>query len=574
MDTAAVAIAMTAGVVGLFAGTARAATPSGTVASTWHATSTKSVRASADQPAGSLQLTVRATHAMKATSTEQLDLTLSGGQFVGGKITVVTAPRSNAATVSGTISPTRATDIKVSSTSTDVDLKETEKIDISTVLIDATGLAVGTIITARIGVITGETGTGIGVPTGNAAKVEIATVQSNGKVTAANVTALTSWGSNESAGNLTVSLTNNTGALLSTTVLTITLQAVTDTAPTRSVVWSRTPRVTATSATARSAIPSANVLTLHVTEASGRTAAVTLTTVRYKTTTAWGRITISPTWKTAKGAEVGAVTPGTNADVPDSGYWEVAANGAVFPFGSAKFHGAIAAKQLSSRVVGMAEDKATGGYWLATSDGAVFSFDAPFHGSMAGKHLAAPVVGISAMPTGGGYWLVASDGEIFTFGNAGFYGSAFGNHLDSPVTGMSVTSDGGGYTLAARTGTSFNFGNAEYHASCHDVTERLQWIGIVGTVLVASDGSIASAGGRGGCDVLHKSYSDVVGATDTPSRLSTSGPLGAGFYNGSLWLVAASGRIFGPTTVFPSYGTTARKHLDSAIVGIAWSYGG
>ena len=51
-----------------------------------------------------------------------------------------------------------------------------------------------------------------------------------------------------------------------------------------------------------------------------------------------------------------------------------------------------------------------GGYWEVAADGGIFSFgDAVFHGSMGGRALNAPIVGMAAA-RGGGYWEVASDG--------------------------------------------------------------------------------------------------------------------------------------------------------------------
>jgi len=64
-----------------------------------------------------------------------------------------------------------------------------------------------------------------------------------------------------------------------------------------------------------------------------------------------------------------------------------------------------------------------GGYWLTAADGGVFAFgDAAFHGSMGGRALSAPVVGMAADPSSGGYWLVGADGGIFSF-DAPFYGA-------------------------------------------------------------------------------------------------------------------------------------------------------
>jgi hypothetical protein len=90
-----------------------------------------------------------------------------------------------------------------------------------------------------------------------------------------------------------------------------------------------------------------------------------------------------------------------------------------------------------------------GSYWEVAADGGIFAFgSAGFHGSMGGQHLNSPVVGLAATPTGQGYWEVAADGGIFAFGSAGFHGSMGGQHLNSPVVGLAataaVTSDGSG----------------------------------------------------------------------------------------------------------------------------------
>ena len=67
------------------------------------------------------------------------------------------------------------------------------------------------------------------------------------------------------------------------------------------------------------------------------------------------------------------------------------------------------------------------------ADGGMFSFgNAVFHGSMGGKHLNAPIVGMAATPDDGGYWLVASDGGMFSFGDAMFHGSMGGRRLNKP----------------------------------------------------------------------------------------------------------------------------------------------
>ena len=106
------------------------------------------------------------------------------------------------------------------------------------------------------------------------------------------------------------------------------------------------------------------------------------------------------------------------------------------------------------------------GYWLVGADGGIFSFgSAGFHGSMGGTSLQRPVVGI--VPTGdrGGYWLVGSDGGAFSFGDTEYLGSIPGlnlqpagsgrpNSLDAPIVGMVPSHDDKGYFMVASTAAS------------------------------------------------------------------------------------------------------------------------
>ena len=109
---------------------------------------------------------------------------------------------------------------------------------------------------------------------------------------------------------------------------------------------------------------------------------------------------------------------------------EVPQTSAVYSFGAAPTAGASITSD--ARLVGAAVDP-TGCRVLVdgTADGGVFSFgDAGFHGSMGGKPLDRPVVGMAATSDGHGYWLVAADGGVFSFGDAGFYGSMGGKPLE------------------------------------------------------------------------------------------------------------------------------------------------
>jgi hypothetical protein len=155
------------------------------------------------------------------------------------------------------------------------------------------------------------------------------------------------------------------------------------------------------------------------------------------------------------------------AQTPDGGgYWEVASDGGVFAFGDARFYGSLGGQHLNQPIVGVAATPDGGGYWEVASDGGVFAFgDAPFEGSLGGQPLDKPVVGIAATPGGDGYWEVASDGGVFAFGDARFYGSLGGQHLNRPVVGISATPGGDGYWEVASDGGAFSFGNAQFQGS-------------------------------------------------------------------------------------------------------------
>jgi len=82
-------------------------------------------------------------------------------------------------------------------------------------------------------------------------------------------------------------------------------------------------------------------------------------------------------------------------------------------------------------LVAMAATSSGNGYWLVGADGGVFAFgDAPFHGSMGGKSLQAPAVAIGSH-SDTGYWLLGLDGGVFAFGSSDYLGRV--EYQDSPT---------------------------------------------------------------------------------------------------------------------------------------------
>ena len=160
----------------------------------------------------------------------------------------------------------------------------------------------------------------------------------------------------------------------------------------------------------------------------------------------------------------------------DHGYWLVGADGGIFSFGSAQFHGSTGSLNLQRPIVGITPTSDRQGYWLVASDGGVFAFgDAGFYGSLPGlgfaptgsvgsaSTLSAPIVGMVPSADGDGYFMVSSDGGVFAFGDAQFEGSCpgIGGCQGSAVAVMPDAS-GHGYWIATNDGNVYSFGDAPY----------------------------------------------------------------------------------------------------------------
>ena len=118
-----------------------------------------------------------------------------------------------------------------------------------------------------------------------------------------------------------------------------------------------------------------------------------------------------------------------------------------------------AASRLQAPILAIEPTPSGNGYWLIAADGGVFSFgDASFHGSTAALDLPKPIVAAAATPTGAGYWLMSSDGAVFAFGDAEFQGSA----IDAAAPpAVEISADGTGYRVARENGAVAAFGVAD-----------------------------------------------------------------------------------------------------------------
>jgi hypothetical protein len=248
----------------------------------------------------------------------------------------------------------------------------------------------------------------------------------------------------------------------------------------------------------------------------------------------------------------------------DTGYRLVAADGGVFAFGDAAFHGSTGNIPLNQPIVGMAENPVGDGYWFVARDGGIFSFgNAPFSGSTGDQRLNQPIVGMAAHPKGKGYWLVAADGGIFSFGGAPFLGSTGSIRLNSPIVGMASSPSGNGYWLVAADGGIFSFGDAPFLGSTGDKRLNQPIVGMAahptraGYWFVARDGGIFSFGAGG----FHGSMGG------TPLNQPVVGMAATGSGNG-YWFVASDGGIFSFGDA-QFCGSTGRLRLNSPIVGMS-----
>jgi hypothetical protein len=256
--------------------------------------------------------------------------------------------------------------------------------------------------------------------------------------------------------------------------------------------------------------------------------------------------------------------PGRATASSTSGYWLAGADGGVFNFGQAAFHGSAGSVALNNPIVGFVPTPTAAGYWMVASDGGIFAFgDAPFLGSMGGKPLNRPISGMAAAVNGQGYWLVASDGGVFAFGDAPFYGSLAGENISKPIVDFAVTPSGQGYWMTTSDGQVYGFGDAAYYGSVSeavDLAKRIQALAPTptghGYWLVAADGGIFSFG-----DAAY--FGTAAGKADKRVVDMAATATGRGYY-----LVTASGQIF-PFGDATNYGDASKSDLNNKIVAMS-----
>jgi len=258
---------------------------------------------------------------------------------------------------------------------------------------------------------------------------------------------------------------------------------------------------------------------------------------------------------------------------PGHGYWEVGADGGIFTFGSAQFHGSTGSMVLQRGVVGITPTADRAGYWLVASDGGLFSFgDAGFFGSIPGlgvappgtpgapRRLSAPIVGMVPSADGGGYFMVGSDGGVFAFGDARYEGSCPGiGGCDGPAVSVQPDGTGRGYWLVTATGSVYAFGDAPYLGApapqSVPVTAAVRTPDGQGYWLLFANGVVAGYGDA-------RDLGSATGQTGPldPATAIVSTADGQGY-----WITTAAGGAY-PFGDAPSDGSMAGQHLNAPVI--------
>lgn len=241
-----------------------------------------------------------------------------------------------------------------------------------------------------------------------------------------------------------------------------------------------------------------------------------------------------------------------------SGYWMVAADGAIYSFGDAQYHGRATTEQDTPAVD--LEPTPTGrGYWVIDARGVVTTYgDATWHGNA--DTTGEDITSISATPTGHGYWIFTTTGTVYAFGDATHHGDMAGIPLNGPVLDSIITPSGQGYYMVASDGGIFSFGDAHFHGSMggHPLNAPVQSLvpdpDGIGYWLVASDGGVFS---------FEATFRGSMGSVSLNRPVTGMVPFGNGYL-----MVAEDGGIFNFSDG-PFHGSLGANPPAHSIVAVA-----
>ena len=139
-------------------------------------------------------------------------------------------------------------------------------------------------------------------------------------------------------------------------------------------------------------------------------------------------------------------------------------SGGVYAFGSAKHYGSLSRSGVGSAGVKIRSTPSGKGYWILAANGRIYPFgDA--------TRLSAPASGSVAdfwpTPSGAGYWVLLTDGRVGAYGDAAHFGDipSLKTKWTKPAVAIVGMPSGRGYAIAVRDGGVFNFGSSPFLGS-------------------------------------------------------------------------------------------------------------
>ena len=223
------------------------------------------------------------------------------------------------------------------------------------------------------------------------------------------------------------------------------------------------------------------------------------------------------------GAVVGMSTPGRG-----DGYVTLSASGVVRAFGGLPVLGDVSDKGGAADIVSTASGN---GYWILMANGGIYPFgDARYHGSPLKRGLSVGGARIARRPQGDGYWVLGGDGVVYAFGSA--------PTLASPPAGgvkaiaLASSSTGAGYWVLHEDGAVTGFGDAV--AAGGPLTSGRKWakpavaiaaIGATGYLVSGKDGGLLGFGGAPFIGSFAGSGATVVAVVDRRRMTGHAVPL-------------------------------------------------
>jgi len=147
-----------------------------------------------------------------------------------------------------------------------------------------------------------------------------------------------------------------------------------------------------------------------------------------------------------------------------NGYWIIAANGQVFPFGQATDMTDNSGNGVSTIIVAAEGHPSAAGFWTMEQSGRVHSYGAASYlGDPSGPTMPNDFIDMAVTPSGNGYWLMRSTGGVYTYGDAAYSGELpSATDIGRTATAIAAHPSDGGYWITNYLGEVTGFGTTAH----------------------------------------------------------------------------------------------------------------